>query len=351
MNWKWIAPWMGLLLSLALIPLSSHAAAAPEDTAAVSAVEPASDSYWPRVVATLAGSAQLRDRALAAQLNMLQAHILDQIADNPSASPITPEQAAAVHLLLPDLAVSDDPLALSLALQAGISASDKAVIEAASRRWKVLEPDNLVPILWIDQGTDKTLAAARDTTRYDGRSYGQIRFMMEVFQRVPMEVVEVGEGYREVGDTDEARAALNAFALWAAYGIPAFQEVVKTCREPMVPADAARLDDCRHVASVLARESDVLIARGIGVGMLKRMATSSDEQAEARTLRRRMQWQLQQRYAVGGDEAMLRDDINTMLRLLRDPGIDTETQMSEAILHERGIALTPPTDWQEPNTD
>lgn len=351
MNWKWIAPWMGLLLSPAVIPLSSHAVAAPADVAVVSAVDPASDGYWPRVVATLAGSTQLRDRALAAQLNMLQAHILDQIADNPPASPITPEQAAVVHLLLPDMAVSDDPLALSLALQAGISASDKAVIEAASGRWKALEPDNLAPILWIDQGTDKTLAAARDATRYDGRSYEQIRFMMEVFQRVPMEGMEVGEGYREVGDTDEARAALNAFALWAAYGIPAFQDVVKSCREPMVPADAARMGDCRHLAGVLAQESDVLIARGIGVGMLKRMATSSDEQAEARALQRRMQWQLQQRYAAGGDAAMLRDDVDTMLRLLRDPAIDTETQMNEAILRERGIALTPPADWQEPNTN
>lgn len=351
MDRKWIAPWVGLLLWSALAALPLRSAVAQADTDIVPSAKPSSDDYWPRVVATLEESTQLRDRALAAQLRVLQAHILNRIADNPSASPIRPAQVAGVHLLLPELARSDDPLALSLALQAGISSADKAVVAAASERWKKLEPDNLAPILWIGQTPDKTLEAARSTTRYDSRSYEQIRFMMEVFQRVPMNRTEIGEGYREVGDTDEARAALNAFSLWAAYGIPAFQDVVNACRDQTLHAVVRRPADCRHVAAVLANESDVLIAQGIGIAMLKRTASSAEEQAQAQALKRDMDWQLHQRYLSGADSQALRDDVTSMLRLLRSPGINSERQMSEAILSERGIALTPPADWQAPNTN
>ena len=126
MDRKWIAPWVGLLLWSALAALPSRAAVAPADTDIVPSAEPASDDYWLRVVATLEESTQLRDRALAAQLRMLQAQLLNRIADNPSASPIRPAQvaASAYHSSLPAGGVA--PTVARLSNTASASGSNAA---------------------------------------------------------------------------------------------------------------------------------------------------------------------------------------------------------------------------------
>lgn len=348
MDRKWI---LALVCVLAWSPLSVRAAS-PAELASDKAQSP-STSYFERVAHALADNPQLRDRALAAQLLGFDAHAVKLIGEGAATAtaPATSEAlpARAATNLLPELAGSDDPLALSIALQHGQSIGDKAQVQAAARRWHALEPDNLAPLLWLEAPVAETLASARHARRYDSHAYAQIRFMIQAFERTPMNAGEVAALQDGHLYGDEARAAVTAFAIWAAYGIPAFQDLASTCRGDALQAATTRAGDCRHMGQVMATTADVGIAQSIGIGMLARAASSPAETAEAVGLRRTYDWQLQQRYGDQLDDRQLSEDLATMLRLLRDPGIRTEMQMSQAMLRERGVALTPPTDWQPPS--
>lgn len=306
-------------------------------------------AYWHRLGMTLKDSTQPREQALAAQLLGFKAtsnHEGTQPAAGTSAA--DSETESAINDLLSKVNQADDAVALSIATQVGVKRHDRRVVSSAAERWQALEPDNFAPRLFVDAPIEAVLAGARDTTRYETHGHEQVRLMTSVFNRWPMSRAEMGSGYSETFKDDEARAAVSAFAISAAYGIPGFQELTQACRDDALLSTPTRRDDCLHIAKVLANSSSDVLSRSIGISMLERAASTPDDIALATRLRRNNEWQRHQYYLVLMQQMDEQQQISHMLRLLKTPGVDNEIQLLETALREKGIALTPPDDWQPP---
>jgi hypothetical protein len=306
-------------------------------------------AYWQQLGISLKDSAQPREQALAAQL--LDFAVMGGQADAQATATkagVDPAIASAVHGLIAKVNTSNDPVALSLATQVGVKQQDQRAISTSAARWQAVEPDNLAPRLFSGIPIGSLLASARDTTRYETHGYEQVRSMTSVFKRWPMSREEMGSGYPIEPRGDEERAAVSAFAIWAAYGIPGLQPLTNACRDKALLSTPARRDDCLHVAKVLVEDSSDMVSRSIGISMLERAAGTPDDIALAIRLRRNNEWQRHQYYLVLMQQMDEQQQIRHTLRLLNTPGVDNEIQLMETALREKGIALTPPGDWQPP---
>ena len=309
--------------------------------------DPAPDehTYWQRIGVSLKGSAWPRDQALAAQL-------LDfsLAGEQDSTQPAGRRSAAdsAISDLLSKVNRSDDAVALSIATQVGVKRQDQGAISSTAGRWQAIEPGNFAPRLFADAPIDAVLAGARDATGYESHGYDQVRLMMSVFKRWPMTRKEVRSDYGNALTDHEARAALSAFAMWAAYANPAFQRLTMACRDEALLATPTRRDDCLHVARIMASRSGYVLSRSIGISMLERAASTPQDIALAATLRRTNEWQRYQYFLVLMQEMDEAEQVGEMLRLLKTSGVDNEIQLLETALREKGIALDPPEDWQPP---
>jgi hypothetical protein len=300
------------------------------------------------LAATLKDSAQPREQALAAQMLGFTL-MVDDIAQSGKEKPaIDPAIEPAINELLAKVNTSDDAVALSLATQVGVKREDHKALSSAAERWKVVEPDNLAPRLFTDAPIESLLVGARDATRYETHGYDQIRLMTSVFKKWPMSREEMGSGDSSALQGEEERAAVSAFAVWAAYGIPAFQKLTSACKDQALLSTPTRRDDCLHVGKVLAGNSSDLLSRGIGISILERAANTPDDIALATTLRRNKEWQQHHYFEVFTEDRDETQYISDMLRLLKAPGVDNEIELMEVALRERGIALVPPEDWQPP---
>ena len=312
--------------------------------------DPAGDphAYWQRLATSLKDSTQPREQALAAQwlgLTLMD----DQVgAQSTMGNPADSAIESAISGLLTKVNTSDDPVALSLATQVGVRRKDQHAISSTAGRWQVVEPDNLAPRLFADTPIDTVLAGARDTTRYETHGYDQIRLMTSVFKRWPMSREEMGSGYSKALADDEARAAANAFGIWAAFAIPAFQNLVNACRDGDLLSTPTRREDCLHVGKVMAGNSSDLLSKGIGISILERAASTQEDIALATTLRRNKEWQQHHYFEIFTEHKDEQQYASDMLRLLKTPGVDNEIQLMETALREKGIALVPPQDWQPP---
>lgn len=306
-------------------------------------------AYWHRLGMTLKDSTQPKQQALAAQF-------LDfgRMSGQDGAQPTAAEYAAdsatesPVSGLLAKINGSADAVALSIAAQVGVKRHDQRVTSSAAERWQAVEPDNFAPRLFTDTPIEAVLAGARDATAYESHGYDQVRLMTSVFKRWPMRSEEMGSGYSEAFKGDEPRAVVSAFAIWAAYANPAYQRLTQACRDEALLSTPTRRDDCLHVARVMAERSGYVLSRSIGIGMLERAASSPDDIALAARLRRNNEWQRHQYFLVLMQEMDDQQQAGEMLRLLETPGVDNEIQLMETALREKGIALTPPDDWQPP---
>lgn len=317
-------------------------------TACADATDPPVDAsvYWQRVASSLQGSDEVRERALAAQLFALEGKPRRATDDGQQAG--SPQDALARQLIA-DVDKSVDALALSVAAQAGAALADKALVAASTQRWQAVEPDNLAPLFFSAMPVEDFLLAARGTTRYESHGYDQVRLMSDAFKRVPMNQQEVGaEGWREY-PTLEQRAGVSAFAIWAAQGFPSLKPLTSACKDEALQATPTRRADCLHVARTLASHSDNLLVASVGIGMLERAANTSEDSALAAKLARNHAWQQQKYFEVLSSQLGTTQEIESALRLLRTPGIDSEIQLREAALREQGISLLPPQDWVVPN--
>ena len=306
-------------------------------------------AYFQRLAAELQKSTQPRERALAAQLLGMSA--LNQDNADLAASGrqvVDPAAKASIGALIAQASKHDDAVALSLAIQASNQVDDQAARLNAAKRWQAVESDNLVPRLLTDTPVESVLASARDTTRYETHGYEQVRLMTSVFKHWPMSREEMDSGYSGALKDDEARAAVSAFAIWAAYGIPGLQKLTSACRDEALLSTPTRRDDCLHVAKVLADNSSDVVSRSIGISMLERAASTPEDTALATRLRRNYEWQRHQYFVVLTQQMDEQQQVSEMLRLLKTPGVDNEIQLMEAALREKGVALVPPDDWQPP---
>lgn len=329
-------------LLLLLFGMGSLAACAEEADAPVD-----SSVYWQRVASVLQDSDVVRERALAAQLFAFEGK--PRRAAEQGRQPDSPREALARQLIA-DVDRSDDAVALAVAAQAGAALADKALVVASMQRWRSLEQDNLAPLLFSSMPVDELLVAARAATRYQSHGYDQVRLMSDAFQRVPISREETGADAWKEYPSAELRAGVAAFAIWAAQAFPSLRLLTEACRDEALEATPTRRADCLHVARTLANHSDNLLMAGMGIGMLKRAANTSEDIALANTLARNHAWQQRKYHEVLSSQRGTAQEAEGMLRLLRTPGIDSEIQLLEAALREQGISLLPPQDWNPPGS-
>ena len=313
--------------------------------------DPATDqhAYWQQLGAALKDSAQPREQALAAYLLGLGLTSAPEGTRANSRKPAAdPATYFTIRNLLAEVHGSHDAIALSIATQAAVEQNNQDLTNVMAGRWQLVEPDNLAPRLFSDTPIDAVLLEARKATRYETHAYGQIRFMTSVFKRWHASREEAGSGYSKLPESDEARAAVNAFGIWAAYGIPAFQKLTRACRDKALLSTSTRGEDCLHVARVMADNSDDLFSMGVGIAMLQRAAITPEDIALAATLRRNKEWQQHQYYEVLTQGMNEQEQVTDMVRLLKTRGVDNEIQLMQAGLREKGVALTAPDDWQPP---
>lgn len=312
------------------------------------------NAYWQRVAASLQQSTQLRERMFAANLLGLGVTIDEfsaQQAPEEKPASANPASLAAARALIAEAEHSDDPLVLSLATHAASTIGDHALASSMAARWQAVEADNLVPRLYTSAPMATLLAGARDTNRYDTHGYDQVRLMASVLTRFPMTREETGSSSNSAFSNDALRAWANAFGIWFAVSMPAFQTLTNECKGPALEATPTRREDCLHVAKVMANHSDVLIAGLIGTGILNRAASTPNDIALANTLSRNRDWRQQQYYQVVSKQLDDAQQVSEMVRLMQVPGVGSENQLMEAALREKGIPLTPPADWQPHTPD
>lgn len=301
------------------------------------------NNYQRRIAPLIASSGHPRDLALAALLQTVASSV--QTGAGPSDDISASVRVAADPTVARWLATaiqSDDVVALALAQ----NQSDSTLRDQALARWIAAEPDNAAPLFANASPSDSDwLARAAATRRFDVHMYDQLRWIQAAFIRYPLTAserlsVRIEE---DLSDKEHATIAANAFANMTG---PAFQTVTRACGSQTGGPSSQARPVCVHLAEVLTHHSDTSIGRLIGTGMLRGLARTSQERAEADALRRQLDWQNFEWARIS--EAQPRQGIPQFVELLRNPAITTEQELIERILHEAGSPLTPPRGWQSP---
>ncbi len=304
---------------------------APAAEPDVDDVQGAWRSWSQRSAAALAATLQPRELAFAA---LLQGPGAD-VAPSPSA----PGDQTAAWRQASAARADDDVLANALLAATG----DADTRLRAAQRWLGAEPQNLAPLLVRGGSAEALLADARTATTFDLHMLDQVRWMQGALLRTPTTPAERAAFVD--GETFVAgeHAAITASALWNSAVLPDPQPLLQAC-DPSATRDPARLGDCRHVAAVLAEQSDTMLGRLIGLGLQARLATTPSERDAAQARVRTLHWQ---NLEWGRASAALpRDGAGQFVRFLADSSIRTEVQLVERALQDAGVALAPPAGWQ-----
>lgn len=302
-------------------------------------------AYHARIATALAASRDVRDQAFA--------EILRQPAtapDGTSPSGDAPSRAAprdpAADARLRAIAAraGDDRLANQLlVVAAGAPGSPERI--AAAQRWHAADPGNLVPLLYAGSAVDAVLVEARRATHAATHLYDVVRWMASAYARHPLTEAERaalagGEPYHP-----EEAAAMSAMAIWASAAGPAYGGLADACRGNALRTAPTRASDCRHIATLLAEQSDSVLGRVVGLSMLRELATDNAERTAIDAQRRTMDWRMLQWGRIARQQP--RDGAEQFVRLLRE-GVASELQLAERVLQEASVPLEPPAGWSPP---
>lgn len=342
-----------LLLLLPLAGAARAQAPAPEpavaqpDEAEMQAMR-ATEAYYARIAPQLAASGRPRELALAAVL--LQIATTDwpegvpPDGDAPS-QPSPRDPRIDQWQQLASARAGKDVLANALLMQAD-TPGDARLRAGAADHWRKLEPDNFAPLAFLAGPADALLAAARGTSRFDLHLYDQVRWMRAALIAHPPTAAETaGQLNGEQVPLDEA-ATIAAMAIATAIAIPPLKPIFDACSNGALTATPTRRADCRHVADLMADHSDSQVGQFVGIGLLKNLATTAQQQADAAARRRSMDWRMQQWGKLSSEQP--RGGSPQFTRLLGDPSIDSEQALVARLLTDAGIPLEPPPDWQPP---
>ena len=233
----------------------------------------------------------------------------------------------------------DEVTVLVLALH--LERHDEARRQALVGRWRTLEPRNLVPLLHSTLPEPALFEAAAATSVYDSHYDDGLRLFIDTLSRASSPGL-ARMGAAMPGMTKEEQAAAMAMVFWASSGIPPFQRISTPCRAEDL--SAARHQACRHVAEVLLRRSDVLMAEAIGGGMFLRGPGTDAEKAEAEASRREGDWLMgcmQQAYARDP-----RTFTRRFAQLIRGGMHITERMVMRQLVVEAGFPPAPPAGWR-----
>jgi hypothetical protein len=213
--------------------------------------------------------------------------------------------------------------------------------QALVARWRALEPQNLVPLFHATLPETALFEAAAATTVYDSHYDDVLRLFIDTLLRAsPSTLARVGASQQ--GLTREEQAGALALVFWLSSSSPAFQRIAAPCRAD--GQTAVRQQQCRRIAEVLLRRSDVLIAEMLGGNMISRLSGIAAEKAEVEAYEREGQWlmscigQLEQR-----NPRML---MRRYTQLIRGGQHVTERAVMRQLGIESGFPPSPPAGWQ-----
>lgn len=215
---------------------------------------------------------------------------------------------------------------------------DSARRHALIARWRKLEPRNLAPVMHASLSEPDLFDAAASTEIFDSHFDDVIRVTLDILSRTSSPALS----RLRAGATPEEHDSILAISFWAAYALPAFQRVSVPCRAELMAE--MRVAQCRKIAQVLMRRSDMLMAEGIGAVMAARLATTAAERAEADASRRDADW-----LVARTNELSQRDIRVYAMRyvavLLGTPQITERTLMRKLVVGA-GFPPVPPSGWQ-----
>lgn len=229
----------------------------------------------------------------------------------------------------------DEVTVLVLALH--LERHDEARRQALVARWRALEPQNLVPLLHSALPEPALFDAAAATSVYDSHYDDVLRLIIDTLSRASSSAL-ARVSAASPGMTRDEQAAAIALVFWASLGSPPFHRISAPCRA--ADLTAARRQACRHVAEVLLRHSDVLIAEAIGGSIFLRGPGTDAEKHEAEASRREGQWLvgfMQQAY-----ERNPRAFARRFAQLIRGGLHTSERMVMRQLVIEAGFPPAPP---------
>jgi hypothetical protein len=227
-----------------------------------------------------------------------------------------------------------------LVLAVHLERHDEARRQALVARWRALEPGNLAPLLHAGLPEAALFEAAAATSGYDSHYDDVLRLFIDTLLRASPSALARMSG-AQPGWTREEQAAALALVFWASSGTPPFQRLSASCRGDDL--SATRRQECRRIAGVLLRRSDVLVAEGIGAGIFLRGPGTAVEKAEADVHKREGDW-----LGACTSLAYQRDPRGLARRfaqLIRGGMHTTERRVMRQIAIESGFPPSPPAGW------
>ncbi len=325
------------------VTLDVEAPATPRNRGAPDFAHCPMDGYWQRAGKRLQESDELGERLVSAWLLKLHRGFGEVCAQPASAK----ADESRLGQALAEALLSDDPVILALA---SVAAAGIAEQRALTRRWAELEPGNLAPLVFGRVPTEELLPQTGARQDYLSHSQAQVRLLFEAFRQVPMSREEANHGLdnpdRRVRDAD-ADAVMAAWAIWAAIGLPAFQELTQPCKGQALKVTALRRAECMQLGRTLALRSDGVLEKSIGIAIVRNSAQTDADAMLAESLRHTADWQRGKWMEV---LVTLNEQAQAThaIRMLQTPGIESEVQAMQATLRENGIPLEPPADWPGP---
>lgn len=218
-----------------------------------------------------------------------------------------------------------------------VERQDLARREALLARWRVLEPQNLAPLLHATLPDADLFEAALSASVYDSHYDDVLRLIIDTLSRASSSAL-ARVSAASPGMTRDEQAAAMALVFWASLGSPPFHRISAPCRA--ADLTAARRQACRHVAEVLLRRSDVLIAEAIGGGIFLRGPGTDAEKREAEASRREGEWLM-----LGMNQAYERNPrafARRFAQLIRGGLHTTERMVMRQLVIEAGFPPAPP---------
>lgn len=341
------------MLSAALLPTAAH-------SQEPRAIEPKRDaSRWatPRLLAGiggeqaylwqlsehLAGTGSPRELALAAHVRAMAG-----VRDVRIVGGLRLSDAATQRWLLAAERLGARDAVVQILLRYRFSAADRTNRRAqALQRWRDRDRDNLAPLLAAASedaalSPETILALAQGAVRAEFYFDDILRPMIWA-ARVQPPPLAVLDG---AADSPEAFGARLGTTVWSVVNDTGFAGLTAACIGPALNAEPQRRMQCRHVARLLAEESDTLAARGIGVRLRLHSETEEAPLRTAAVAYRRHHWQQQQWQTLQQREPQRY--AREFARRLADDARSTEIDTVARLLAGASVPLDPPADWIAP---
>ncbi len=224
-------------------------------------------------------------------------------------------------------------LVMLLYLERGDTPARRALVA----RWRSLEPQNLVPLLYDDAPGVDLLDAAAAMSASDAHYDDVLRAFIDILSRAASPIMSRLQATRSA---EERKLAL-AMSFWSSVAIPPIQRIATPCRDASMPEQ--RRGHCRDIARVMWHRGDLLLFDVVGASIARRLSESAEEKAAAEAFRREYEWLTARMADAYGQDS--RRYAKRFLHWLSAAPHVTERGMMRQLVVEAGFPPAPPADW------